>query len=294
MAIVVTEHSRILIQGITGSTGRSFAERMLRHGTPVVGGVTPGRGGQEVHGLPVFDFVADAVAATGADTALLSVPPLAVRDAVVEAVDAGIRTIVIYSEGVPVHDAIRMVAYARGHEVQLFGPNSAGVISPGQANISDLNDVNVPVGRIGIVSKSGTLTYEAIGGLAEHGMGASTVCCLGGDPITGMRFADVLPLFEQDPQTDAVVLLGEIGGDAEHQAAEVIRQMKTPVFAFVAGRSAPTGKTMGHAGALISGERDGALTKQAALAAAGATVVPLITEVGDYVIHSLQNLTRGR
>lgn len=292
MAIAVDEYSRILIQGITGATGRTFAQRMLRHGTPLVAGVTPGKGGQQVEGIPVFDFVADAIEATDADTALISVPPLAVHDAVIEAIDGGIRTIVIYSEGVPVHEAIRVVAYAQAHGVKLFGPNSAGVITPGKANLSDLNDVNVPMGRVGVVSKSGTLSYEVLGGLKEQGMGASTVCCLGGDPVTGIRFVDVLPLFEADPDTDAVVLVGEIGGQAEVAAARVIRNMRTPVVAFIAGRHAPAGKRMGHAGALISGSLDGADAKLEALAESGAHVITRITDVGHAVAQLIR--TSGR
>lgn len=285
MAILVDASSRILIQGITGSTGRSYAQRMLDGGTPLVGGVVPGRGGQQVAGVPVFDTTAAAVAATGADAVLTVVRTDLALDAVLESLEAGIRTLVLYTENVPVHDAITMRAYARARGARLLGPNSAGVISPGKANLADLNDANVRPGRIGIVSKSGTLTYEVIEDLQKLGFGESSVVCLGGDPVIGTTYADILPLFEADDETDLIVLIGEPGGGLEYQAIAALGQMRKPVVAYIAAQNAPPEKRMGHAGAIHGGAAGDATApaKLAAFRAAGCVAVGRVTEVGAAV-----------
>ncbi|TVR09290.1 MAG: succinate--CoA ligase subunit alpha [Salinarimonadaceae bacterium] len=287
MAILVDKTSRIIIQGITGPTGRIYAERMIANGTPLVGGVAPGRGGQVVAGVPVFDSVADAVAKTGADASLSAVRNSLTLGACFEALSAGIRTLVVYTENVPVHDAIRLTAYARAKGARLLGPNSAGVISPGKANLADLNDRNVQPGSIGIVSKSGTLTYEVVDDLQARGFGVSSVVCLGGDPVLGTTYADVLPLFDADPETRLVVLIGEPGGRLEHHAIETIRTMKTPVVAYIAASNAPPEKRMGHAGAIYEGGDTTAQAKIAAFREAGCEAVARVTEVADAVERTL-------
>lgn len=283
MAILVDRTSRILIQGITGPTGRSYAERMVAHGTPLVGGVAPGRRGQIVCGVPVFDSVADAVAATGADASIAAVRSALAPGAALEALAAGIRTLVVYTENVPVHDAIRMRAYARARGARLLGPNSAGVVSPGKANLADLNDANLRPGRIGIVSKSGTLTYEVIADLQARGFGESSVVCLGGDPIIGTTYADVLPLFEADDETDLVVLIGEPGGRLEYEAIAALGAMHKPVVAYIAAQNAPPEKRMGHAGAIYDRGDTTAAAKLAAFRAAGRVAVGRVTEVAAAV-----------
>lgn len=290
MAILVDTKSRILIQGITGSTGRSYAQRMRAGGTPLVGGIAPGRGGQEVAGVPVFDNAAQAVAATGATAALTVIRSELALDAVLESLEAGITTLVLYTENVPVHDAIKMRAYARAKGARLLGPNSAGVISPGKANLADLNDANVRPGRIGVVSKSGTLTYEVIEDLQKLGFGESSVVCLGGDPVIGTTYTDVLPLFDADDETDLVVLIGEPGGGLEYQAIAAIPAMHKPVVAYIAAQNAPPEKRMGHAGAIHGGRADGstASAKLAAFRAAGCEAVGRVTEVGAAVQRALR------
>jgi len=283
LAIIVDERSRILIQGITGPTGRSYARRMVANGTPLVGGVAPGRQGQVVEGVPVFDNVADAVAATGADAALSAVRSSLAMGAALEALAAGIGTLVVYTENVPLHDAIRMRAYARARGARLLGPNSAGVISPGKANLADLNDANLRPGRVGIVSKSGTLTYEVVDDIQARGFGESSVVCLGGDPVIGTSYADVLPLFEADPQSDLVILIGEPGGRMEHDAIEVIGRMSKPVIAYIAAQNAPPEKRMGHAGAIYDRGDTTAAAKLAAFRAAGCEAVGRVTEVAAAV-----------
>ena len=287
MAILVDENTRAMIQGITGRVGREFAERMLKHGTKLVAGVTPGKGGQNVFGVPVFDCVKDAVEEKSPNCSLIVVPPAFVKDAVLEALDAGIDTIIVYTEGVPFHDSALLVHYANLKAKRLIGPNSAGVVSPRKCNISDINDEFITPGNIGIVSKSGTLTYEIIDGISQYGFGVSTVACLGGDPIIGTRYADVLKLFENDNETKAVVLLGEIGGRDEVEAAQYIKQMSKPVFAYVAGLAAPPGKRMGHAGAIITGKEDTASFKQKVLQEAGAYTAGTIQELIKLVAAKL-------
>ena len=290
MAIIVDKNSRILIQGITGPTGRSYAERMIANGTPLVGGVTPGRRGQTVAGVPVFDNVEDAVAATGADAVLSAVRSSLALDAALEALAAGIRTLVVYTENVPLHDAIRMRAYARARGARLLGPNSAGVVSPDKANLADLNDRNLRPGRIGIVSKSGTLTYEVIDDLQARGFGESSVVCLGGDPVIGTSYADVLPLFEADAETDLVVLIGEPGGRLEYDAIAAMRSLTKPVVAYIAAQNAPPEKRMGHAGAIYDRGDTTAAAKLDAFRAAGCEAVGRVTEVAAAVERALRRV----
>lgn len=287
MGILIGAHDRVIVQGITGGSGRTTADRMLEYRTPIVGGVTPGKGGQRVAGLPVFDSVRQMVDELGATASFITVPPAFARDACLEAIDAGLRTVVIYTERVPLHDTMQICAYARGRSTTVLGPNSAGCVTPGAANLSDLNDANLRPGRVGIVSKSGTLTYEVIDGLNRLGLGQSTVVCLGGDPLIATHFADVLPLFEADPETSAVALIGEIGGTAELEAAAVVRGMTKPVIAYVAGRSAPTGKRMGHAGAIVERGHETAAAKIEAFRDAGARVAALVTEIAPLIASSL-------
>ncbi len=287
MAILVDRTSHILIQGITGGTGRAYAQRMVAAGTPLVGGVAPGRGGQEVAGVPVFDTVAEAVAATGADSVLSAIRNSLALEAMLEVFEAGIGLAVLYTENVPVHDAMRMRAYARAKGARLLGPNSAGVISPGRANLADIADAAVRPGRIGIVSKSGTLTYEVIDGLHAEGLGASTVVCLGGDPVVGTGYAEVLALFEADEETDAVVLIGEPGGAMEYQAIDAAPRLRKPLVAYVTGQYAPAEKRMGHAGAISGAASATAPAKLAAFRAAGCTAVDIVTDVGPAVTRRL-------
>ena len=281
MSILVGRGTKILVQGITGTTGRMFAERMVAGGTPVVGGVTPGKGGTQVAGLPVFDSVRAAAEATGANALLSCIAPAYVVDGILETVEAGIALAVLYVENIPVHDAIRMCAYARARGTRLLGPNSAGVVSPGACNLSDLNDANLRPGRVGIVSKSGTLTYEVIDELHRHGMGESSVVCLGGDRVIGTHYVDALQLFEADPDTDLVILVGEPGGGLEYPAAALAATMATPVLAYITGQGSPPDARMGHAGAVVGDDdRSRPQGKIAAFAAAGVPVAGRVTDIG--------------
>jgi succinyl-CoA synthetase alpha subunit len=288
MGIAVGADDRIIVQGITGRTGRAAAARMRADGTPLVGGVTPGRGGAVAEGSPVLESVALARERLGATASFISVPPSGTRDAALEAIEAGLRTVVIYTEHVPLHDAMRIRAAAAAHGTLLLGPNSAGCVTPGEANLSDLDAANLRPGRVGIVSKSGTLTYEVVHGLVAAGEGLSSVVCLGGDPIVGTDHAAVLRRFEEDPATDLVVLLGEIGGRSEIRAADVIAGMRTPVVALIVGHHAPPGKRMGHAGALLGRPEESAAEKTRLLALAGATVVSVLTEVAPAAVARLR------
>jgi succinyl-CoA synthetase alpha subunit len=290
--ILVNEKSRILIQGITGQTGRLFAGKMLAHGTPIVGGVTPGKGGSRVGEVPVFNTMREAVAATGADAVLSCIAPAYIVDGLYELVGAGIPLAVLYIENIPVHDAIRMCAYAKARGTRILGPNSAGVVSPGRANLSDLNDANLRPGRVGIVSKSGTLTYEVIEELHRHGLGESTVVCLGGDRVIGTDYVDVLRLFEDDADTDLVVLVGEPGGGLEYAAAAYAAKMRTPVIAYITGQGSPRDARMGHAGAVVGDdERSQPQNKMQAFSSAGIEVAALVTDIGAMVAQRLQSKT---
>jgi succinyl-CoA synthetase alpha subunit len=287
VSILVDAGTRLLVQGLTGSEGRFHGLRNRAYGTNVVAGVTPGKGGQDVEGIPVFDSVADAVAETGADASLIFVPARFAADAVYEAADAGIGTIVCITEHIPVHDMLRLYAYLRRLGVTLIGPNCPGVLSPGKANAGIIPAEIFRAGSVGLVSRSGTLTYQIGYELALLGLGNSTIVGIGGDPIVGSSFVDVLERFEADPETEIVVLVGEIGGDEEEKAARyVAAQMTKPVFAYIAGFSAPPGKTMGHAGAIISGSSGTAQAKKEALEAAGIAVGTTPTEVAQLVAES--------
>lgn len=280
VAILIDHNSRILIQGITGSTGRDIAARMIEHRSPLVAGVTPGKGGTVVSGVPVFDSCYEAVAETGVDASFAVVPPAFVKEACLEAVDAGLKLAVVYTERVPLHDAMAMAAVALARGTTLLGPNAAGCVTPGEANLSDFDDANLDGGRIGIVSKSGTLAAEVVAALRTHGLGESTVVCLGGDAITGTDHAAILRLFEQDDETDAVVLIGEIGGRSELVAAEFVAGMSKPVVAYIAGRCAPPRKAMGHAGAIVAASGDdSASAKMSALDRSGARVAQTLAEI---------------
>jgi succinyl-CoA synthetase alpha subunit len=287
MSSLIDAETRLLVQGLTGSEGRFHGLRNRAYGTNVVAGVTPGKGGQDVEGIPVFDSVADAVATTGADASLIFVPARFAADAVYEAADAGIGTVICITEHIPVHDMLRLYAQLRRLGVTLIGPNCPGVLSPGKANAGIIPAEIFRPGSVGLVSRSGTLTYQIGYELVQLGLGNSTIVGIGGDPIVGSSFIDVLERFEADPETEIVVLVGEIGGDEEEKAARyVAEQMTKPVFAYIAGFSAPPGKTMGHAGAIISGSSGTAQAKKEALEAAGVTVGTTPTEVAQLVARS--------
>jgi len=281
MAILVDRSTRVLVQGITGREGSFHTQQMQAYGTTVVAGVVPGRGGAEALGVPVFDTVAAAVAAIGADTAFTIVPPAFAADAVMEAAAAGLRLGVCVTEGIPVLDMVRAAAFVGRSGMRLIGPNCPGLMTPGEAKIGFIpNHVGRP-GRVGVVARSGTLTYEVIQGLSDAGHGETTAVGIGGDPVLGSTFVDILPLFAADPATHAVVLVGEIGGSDEERAAQWIRStgFDKPVVAFISGRTAPPGKRMGHAGAIISGTTGSAQGKIDALASVGAAVAGTIEDV---------------
>jgi succinyl-CoA synthetase alpha subunit len=292
MAIVVDKDTRLVVQGLTGSEGRFHGLRNRNYGTNVVAGVTPGKGGQDVEGIPVFDTVADAVADTGADTTLIFVPARFATDAIYEAVDAGIATVVCITEHIPAHDMLRVYTFIRSKGVTMIGPNCPGVLSPGRANVGIIPAEIFSEGRIGLVSRSGTLTYQIGHELTQLGLGNSSIVGIGGDPVVGSSFIDVIARFQADPETELIVLVGEIGGDEEEQAARYVQEHVTkPVLAYIAGFSAPPGKTMGHAGAIISGSSGTAQAKKEALEAAGIQVGTTPTEVAQLVADRL--LTRA-
>lgn len=284
MSILVNKDTRVVVQGITGSAGLFHATQCREYGTKVVGGVTPGKGGTEVEGFPVFNTVLDAVKETKANTSLIFVPAPFAADAIVEAVDAGINLVVCITEGIPNLDMIKVKRYMEGKKARLIGPNCPGAITPGEAKVGIMPGyIHLP-GRIGVISRSGTLTYEAVWQLTNLGIGQSTCVGIGGDPVVGSTFIDVLKLFEKDNETDAVVLIGEIGGSAEEEAAEYIKKkFSKPVVAFIAGSTAPKGKRMGHAGAIISGSSGSAKDKIMALERAGIKVSPSPAEIGEAV-----------
>jgi succinyl-CoA synthetase alpha subunit len=273
MAIIVDGATRLVVQGITGREGSFHATRNRDYGTAVVAGVTPGKGGQSVEGIPVYDTVAEAVERDGANTAMVFVPPPVAADAIYEAVAAGVHTVVCITEGIPVHEMLDVYAYVRARGVTLLGPNCPGALSPGLANVGIIPPHVFRRGPVGIVSRSGTLTYQIGNELAQLGVGNSTIVGIGGDPVVGSSFVDVLTRFEADPETELVVMVGEIGGAEEERAAAFIAEhMETPVVAYIAGFTAPPGKTMGHAGAIISGSAGTAAAKKGALEAHGVRV----------------------
>ena len=284
MAILVDTETRLVVQGLTGSEGRFHGLRNRAYGTQVVAGVTPGKGGQDVEGIPVFDTVASAVAETRANTSMIFVPAPFAADAMYEAIDAGIGTIVCITEGVPAHEMLRIHAYIRTGGVTLVGPNCPGALSPGKANVGIIPAEIFREGSVGLVSRSGTLTYQIGHELTQLGVGNSTIVGIGGDPVVGSSFVDVLALFEADAQTEQVVMVGEIGGDEEEKAAAFIEaEMSKPVVAYIAGFTAPPGKTMGHAGAIISGSAGTAQAKKDALEAKGIRVGTTPTETAQLV-----------
>src|SRR5881396_1828944 len=285
MAIVVDRDTRLVVQGLTGREGRFHGLRNRDYGTQVVAGVTPGKGGQDIDGVPVFDTVADAVAEAGANTAMVFVPARFAADAIYEAVDAGIGTVICIAEGLPAHEMLRIYNYIRPRGITMLGPNCPGALSPGKANVGIIPAEIFREGAVGVVSRSGTLTYQIGHELTQRGLGNSTIVGIGGDPVVGSSFTDVLTRFEADDETELVVLVGEIGGDDEEKAAAFIEaEMTKPVVAYIAGFSAPPGKTMGHAGAIISGSSGTAQAKKEALEAVGIKVGTTPTEVAELVV----------
>ena len=295
MAILIDENTRVLVQGITGKIGSFHTEEMIAYGTNVVGGVTPGKSGTRVHDRPVFDTVKDAVAATGADATIVFVPPPYAADSIMEAADAGIRVCVAITDGIPAQDMIRVKRYMRRYKAEnrmrLMGPNCAGVISPGRCLLGIMPGHIYLRGRVGVVGRSGTLGYEAAAQMKELGIGISTSVGIGGDPINGSSFKDAFQQFEQDPETDAVLMIGEIGGPQEAEAGEFARDhMSKPVAAYIAGLSAPKGRKMGHAGAIISAFGESAPEKVEILRAAGVTIAPTPAELGTTMAALLARL----
>ena len=296
MSIILDKASKIVVQGFTGSAGSFHAKQCMEYGSQIVAGVTPGRGGQTHLDRPVFNTVHDAVRNTGAFVSLIFVPAPFAADSIMEAVDAGCSTIICITEGIPVLDMARVKRYIdiqsrQGRDLTLIGPNCPGVITPGQCKAGIMPGFIHKAGSIGVVSRSGTLTYEAVDQLTKRGLGQSTVVGIGGDPIAGSNFSDILAKFEEDPQTDAVVMIGEIGGAAEEDAAHFFKdKMTKPVFGFIAGKSAPAGRRMGHAGAIVEGGAGTHESKIAAMRAAGITVVENLSEIGETVLKSRRPL----
>jgi succinyl-CoA synthetase alpha subunit len=287
MAILVDSNTRLCVSGITGREGTFHSLRNRDYGTNVVAGVTPGKGGQDVEGIPVFDGFHDAVERTGANTAMIFVPPRFAADSILEAEDAGIGLIIAITEGIPAHDELRVYNLQRGSS-RLVGPNCPGILSPGKANVGIIPAQFFKQGNVGLVSRSGTLTYQIGNELAQSGFGNSSIVGIGGDPVPGSSFVDVIELFEADPETELIVMCGEIGGDAEEQAAEYIADRVTkPVLAYIAGFTAPPGKTMGHAGAIVSGSKGTAAAKAEALEAKGVRVGRNPTQVAEAAIEIL-------
>ena len=287
MAILVDESTKVIVQGITGHQGMFHAGAMLEYGTKVVGGVTPGKGGEEVHGLPVFDGVKEAMAETGATASMVLVPARFAMDACYEAMDAGIGLLVLITERVPFHDAMKIMAYAKSKDAKIIGPNTPGIISPGLCKIGIMPGHIFNKGKVGILSRSGTLTYEIVDWITQGGMGQSTCMGIGGDPVIGINFIEGMEFFEKDSETESVVLVGEIGGTAEEDAAEIVPSMSKKVFAYIAGQTAPAEKRMGHAGAIISRGRGTAESKIKAFDKVGVPVAALPSDISKLLMGQI-------
>ena len=289
MSILVSPNTRLVVQGITGSEGSFHTEKMIEYGTKVVAGVTPGKGGQTHLNLPVFNTVREAAAETGANSSVIFVPPAFAADAVMEAADAGMKLVVCITEGIPTRDMITVKHYLNKRETRLIGPNCPGVISPGKAKVGIMPGFIHQPGKVGLISRSGTLTYEAVKQLSDKGIGQSTCIGVGGDPVIGSTFLDLLKIFKDDLDTEGIVLIGEIGGSAEEEAAQYIQSdFGKPVVAFIAGATAPPGRRMGHAGAIIAGGKGTAAEKKAALRAAGVIVSDSPAEIGEKMMKALK------
>ena len=288
MSVLVNKNSKIIVQGITGTEGSFHTKQMIEYGTPVVGGVTPGKGGQSHLGLPVFNTVESAVREKSADTSLIFVPPRFAADAIMEAAAAGIKVIICITEGIPVQDMVKVKAYLEDYDCRLVGPNCPGVITPGEAKVGIMPGFIHQKGRIGVVSRSGTLTYEAVDQVTKVGMGQSTCIGIGGDPIVGTTTKEAIELLMNDPDTDGIVMIGEIGGGMEAEAARYVKEFGTkPVVGFIAGKTAPKGRTMGHAGAIIGGKDDTAIAKMKIMAECGIHVVESPAEIGITMKNAL-------
>ena len=291
MSILIDKKTRLVVQGITGSEGSFHTMQMMEYGTNVVAGVTPGKGGTEFHGIPIYNTVEKAVKEQKANTTVIFVPPAFAGDAILEAANSGIKVIICITEGIPARDMTTVYNSIKNKNVALIGPNCPGIISPGKAKVGIMPGFIHKKGKIGVVSRSGTLTYEAVKQLTDVNLGQSTCVGIGGDPVIGSRFVDIIKLFNEDPDTDGIVLIGEIGGTAEEEAAEYIKKkVKKPVVGFIAGRTAPPGRRMGHAGAIISGGKGTAAEKMAAMKKAGIKVVESPAEIGNTMLKAVSNL----